>query len=40
MSTIVAVAIVWAAYHYSPEIRDWIRHVPDAWHNVVASSRS
>jgi phage shock protein PspC (stress-responsive transcriptional regulator) len=40
MSTILAVAIVWAAYHYRPEVREWIRHVPDAWHNVVASFKA
>jgi len=40
MSTLLGVAIVWAAYRYSPDIREWLRHLPDAWHNVVASFRS
>jgi hypothetical protein len=40
MSTILGLAIVWAAYHYNPDIREWLRHLPDAWHNVVASFRS
>jgi phage shock protein PspC (stress-responsive transcriptional regulator) len=40
MSTLLGVAIVWAAYRYSPEVREWLRHLPDAWHNVVASFRS
>jgi phage shock protein PspC (stress-responsive transcriptional regulator) len=40
MSTLLGVAVVWAAYRYSPEIREWLRHLPDAWHNVVASFRS
>ena len=37
MSAVLGVAIVWSAYHYSPEIREWLRHLPDAWHNVAAS---
>jgi hypothetical protein len=40
MSTLLGVAIVWVAYRYSPDIREWLRHLPDAWHNVVASFRS
>jgi len=40
MSTLLGVAIVWAAYRYSPDIRAWLQHLPDAWHNVVASFRS
>ena len=40
MSTILGLAIIWAAYRYSPDIREWLRHLPDAWHNVVASFRS
>ncbi len=32
MSTLLGIAIVWAAYRYSPEIREWLRHLPDAWH--------
>jgi len=40
MSALLGVAIVWAAYQYSPEVREWLRHLPDAWHNVVASFRS
>ena len=37
MSVVAGVAIVWAAYHYRPEVREWIQHLPDAWRNVVAS---
>ena len=40
MSTLLGVAIVWLAYRYKPEVREWLRHLPDAWHNVVASFRS
>jgi phage shock protein PspC (stress-responsive transcriptional regulator) len=39
MSTLLGVAIVWAGYRYSPEIREWLRHLPDAWHNIVSSFR-
>ena len=40
MSMILSIAIVWTAYHYSPELREWLRHLPDAWHNIAASFRS
>lgn len=40
MSAILGIAIVWAAYHYNPEVREWLRHLPDAWHNVAGSFRS
>ena len=40
MATLLGLALVWAAYHYSPEIREWLRHLPEAWHNVVASFKS
>ena len=40
MSTVVGLAIVWAAYHYRPEVREWLQHLPGAWHNVVTSFRS
>ena len=40
MTTLLGVAIVWAAYRYSPDVRAWLQHLPDAWHNVVASFRS
>lgn len=37
MSAVLGIAIIWTAYHYSPEIREWLRHLPDAWHNIAAS---
>jgi phage shock protein PspC (stress-responsive transcriptional regulator) len=37
MSVVAGIAIVWAAYHYRPEVREWLQHLPEAWHNVVAS---
>ena len=40
ISTILSLAIVWTAYHYSPELREWLRHLPDAWRNIAASFRS
>ena len=40
MQTVLGIAIVWTAYHYSPEIREWLRHLPDAWRNVAASFKS
>lgn len=39
MSVVAGIAIVWAAYHYRPEVRDWLQHLPEAWNNVVASFR-
>ena len=38
-SAVVSVAIVWTAYHYMPEIREWLHRLPEAWQNVVASFR-
>ena len=38
-SAIVSVAIVWTAYHYMPEIREWLHRLPEAWQNVAASFR-
>ena len=49
--TIISVGAFWfmlfatlslaqTAYHYSPELREWLRHLPDAWHNIAASFRS
>ena len=40
MSTLLGLAVVWAAYRYNPEIREWLRHLPEAWANVVASFKS
>jgi phage shock protein PspC (stress-responsive transcriptional regulator) len=40
ISTALGVAIVWSAYHYSPNVQQWLHHLPDAWHNVVASVRT
>jgi len=37
MSLVAGITIVWAAYHYRPEVREWLQHLPEAWRNVVAS---
>ncbi|MFN7982821.1 MAG: PspC domain-containing protein [Vicinamibacterales bacterium] len=39
MSVVAGLAIFWAAYHYRPEVREWIQHLPEAWNNVVVSFR-
>jgi phage shock protein PspC (stress-responsive transcriptional regulator) len=36
----IGLAVVWGAFHYNPEVREWLRHIPEAWHNVVTSFKS
>lgn len=38
-SAIVIAALVWTAYHYMPELLDWVRRFPEAAQNVIASFR-
>lgn len=40
IAAMLSLAIVWTAYQYSPELREWLHHLPEAWRNVVASFRS
>ena len=34
LSLLLAATIVWAGYHYVPEVRDLVQHLPDVWNTL------